>query len=65
MEGYKKIEALLKLNILKKRGIILFIFLFLLNAAGWILSEPSVLYEIGMLVSLVSMIYLIFDYKGY
>jgi len=65
MEGYKKIESIIRLKALGKRGIVIFAFLFILNAAGWYIIEPSVLYEIGMLVSLVSLIYLIFDYKGY
>jgi hypothetical protein len=65
MEGYKKIESIIKLKMLKNRGIYVFIFLFLLNAAGWYTIEPSVLFEIGMLVSFVSLIYLLFDYKGY
>ena len=65
MEGYKRIESLIKLRILRNKGISVFIFLFLLNAAGWYAVEPSLLFETGMLVSFVSLLYLLFDYKGY
>lgn len=64
MEGYKKIESILMLKEWKTKGMRLLFMMLLLNAAGFVI-EPSVLYEIGMLVSLVSMTYLQFDYKGY
>lgn len=65
MEGYKRIESIIKLRILRNKGIGAFITLFLLNAAGWYTVEPSPFFETGMLVSIVSLIYLLFDYKGY
>lgn len=64
MEGYKKIESILMLKEWKAKGMRLLFMMLLLNAAGFVI-EPSVLYEIGMLASLVSMTYLQFDYKGY
>lgn len=64
MEGYKRIESIIKLKMLEKKGLVVLFLLFLMNVAGFFL-EPSVLYEIGMLVSLVSMTYLLVDYKGY
>lgn len=64
MEGYKRIESIIKLKMLEKKGLVALFLLFLMNVAGFFL-EPSVLYEIGMLVSLVSMTYLLVDYKGY
>lgn len=64
MEGYKKIESILMLKEWKTKGMRLLFMMLLLNAAGFVI-EPSVLYEIGMLASLVSMTYLQFDYKGY
>lgn len=65
MEGYKRIESIIKLRILRNKGIGAFIALFLLNVAGWYIVEPSPLFETGMLVSFVSLLYLLFDYKGY
>lgn len=65
MEGYKKIEALIKLKKLKKTGIPVLLFLFIVNTLCWFLLEPSVFFEIGMLVSIIGFCYLIFDDKGY
>lgn len=65
MEKYKKIESLIKLRKLRNQGMEALLFLFALNTAGWRVIEPSPLFEIGMLVSFVSLIYLFFDYKGY
>ena len=65
MEGYKKIEALIKLKKIKEKGIPLFIGLFLLNALAWRYIEPSVLFEIGMFSSLGSLLYFLLDYRGF
>lgn len=64
MEGYKKLEKIYKLCMLKKVGTIVLYILFLLNAVIYYIS-PSILCEFSMLISLVSMTYLFIDYRGY
>lgn len=64
MATYNKLKSKVMLKKIKDIAYYILIFLFILNMYIYRI-DPSVVYEVGMLFTAVTILYFTFDYKGY